>query len=91
MPTTVTFQIPDDVAQSLCIEGKELRQAALEAVALEGYRAGKLSEFQVGQILGLPTRDHVDGFLKEHGAWLNYSLDDLEQERAVLRKLGYGD
>jgi hypothetical protein len=88
VPTTVTFQIPDDVAQSLCSEGKDLHRAALEAVALEGYRAGRLSEFQVGQILGLPTRDHVDGFLKEHGAWLHYSLDDLEQERAVLRRLG---
>ena len=45
------------------------RAQALEALALEGYRSGKLSQAQVRRMLGYETRAQVDGFLKRHGGW----------------------
>ncbi len=38
--------------------------SALEALALEGYRSDRLSEFDIQQLLGIETRMEVHGFLK---------------------------
>ena len=59
-----------------------------EALALEAYRAGKLSTAQLRQVLGLQTRMEVDGFLKAHGLELEYTLQDLERDREAHRQLG---
>ena len=38
----------------------------LEAIAIEGYRSGALTEHQVQRLLGLDSRFEVHGLLKEH-------------------------
>jgi hypothetical protein len=38
----------------------------------------------------LQTRDALDGFLKAHEIWLNYTIEDLERESAALWRLGFG-
>ena len=86
----VTLHIPDDVAERLAAAGSDLSRRALEAFALEEYKAGRLNEAQLRQLLGLTTRDALDGFLKAHEVWLNYTQEDLERERAALRRLGLG-
>jgi len=63
---TVTIEIPDDLASVLGGTGKELANAALEAIALEGYRSDRLSEADIGQLLGFETRMEVHAFLKDH-------------------------
>jgi hypothetical protein len=78
-------QIPDDVAHFLATEYADLPQAAIEALALEGYRSQRLSEGQVRQMLGFSSRMQVHAFLKEHGVPLHYSLADLEQDRETSR------
>ena len=85
----VTLQIPDDVAQRLSAAGGDLSRRALEAFSLEEYKAGRLTDAQLGQLLDLETRDALDGFLKAHEVWLSYTLEDLERERAALRRLGF--
>jgi hypothetical protein len=47
-------------------------------VALEGYRSGALSESDVREMLGFPTRMQVHAFLKEHSVYLQYGIDELE-------------
>ena len=86
----VTLHIPDEVAERLTAAGKDLSRRALEALALEEYKAGRLTEAQLRQLLGFQTRHELDGFLKAHEVWLNYTLEDLERERAALRRLGFG-
>ena len=39
------------------------------------------------RVLGYGTRMQVHGFLKEHGVYLNYGLEDLEQDMQTLRQL----
>lgn len=84
----LTLHIPDDVAQRLSAAGSDLSRRALEAFALEEHKAGRLTEAQLRQVLGFETRDELDGFLKAHEVWLNFTREDLERERAALRRLG---
>ncbi len=78
----ITVQLPDDLAQHPN-PGRE----ALEALAIEGYRAGALSHFQASQLLGL-SRFEFDGFLKErHIDNHAYDLEDLEEDRDTFQQL----
>ena len=81
----VTLTIPDALAEQLAAAGKSPARAALEALAVEGYRARQLSEFQLRQMLGFATRMEVHGFLKQHEAYLHYGLADLEQDDETAR------
>ena len=85
----LTLHIPDEVAERLATAGSDLSRRALEAFALEEHKAGRLNEAQLKQLLGFTTRNTLDGFLKAHEVWLNYSESDLERERAALRRLRF--
>lgn len=85
--THVTIQLPEDVARDLS-QGQDLAYAVLEAVALEGYRSGKLMQSQVRRLLGYQNRMEVDGLLKQHGVFLEYSHDDLVRESAIGDRSG---
>jgi predicted HTH domain antitoxin len=76
----ILIHIPDEIAQTLAAERPNLPQAAIEALAMEGYRKGLLSEHQVQKMLDLKTRMQVHAFLKENRVPLNYSLADLDQD-----------
>jgi len=60
----ITVDLPDDIAAH-ADPGRE----ALEALAIEGYRCGKLTHYQAGQLLGM-TRFEFDGFLKARNVYL---------------------
>jgi predicted HTH domain antitoxin len=86
---TITLELPEDVAGELASSnGTDLQRALLEMVALEGYRSERLTHAQVGRLLGIENRFEVDAFLKEHGAFLHYTLEDLELDVETLRSLG---
>jgi len=82
----VTFQIPDELVESVA-ETADLPRRALEAFALEELRAGRITEPQLCGMLGL-ARIQVDGFLKSHGVFEEYTLEDFEEERRALKELG---
>jgi predicted HTH domain antitoxin len=81
----VTVQLPDAVAQQLGRDA-DIPRHILEAVALEGYRAGRLSRGQISEMLDL-SFFQTEAFLKDHGAELAYSLADLNADRAALDKI----
>jgi predicted HTH domain antitoxin len=81
----VTFDIPDTLADQLIAAGKDPARAALEALALEGYRTGQLYEGDIKRLLGYRSRMQVHALLKEHGVPLSYTLDDLAQDRETMR------
>jgi predicted HTH domain antitoxin len=80
----ITLDLPDEIAGNR----KDLPRALLESFALEGYRSGTLTEEQVRNLLGYGTRMQVHGFLKEHGVYLNYGPEELEQDLETLRQVG---
>ncbi len=82
----VTINLPEDVAKVFLNNGENLEREVLEATAIKGYREGKLSHAQVGRMLNF-SRFETDDFLKAHDVALNYSIEDLEQDRQTLNKL----
>src|SRR5580658_1336657 len=85
----LTVEIPDDVAQRLSAVGGDLSRRALEALVAEEYKQGHLTKPDLRRLLGLETSDQIDGFLKAHDVWIDYTLQDLERERASLQRLGF--
>ena len=84
---TIVLNLPEDIAKDLSEREGDLTRAALESLALEGYRAGHLSEEQVRRMLNFESRFDVHAFLKEHQTYLNYTEADLKHDLAVARSL----
>jgi hypothetical protein len=83
----VTIHIPDDLATQLGTAG-DLPRRALEALAVEEFRLGRLTQPELRRLLGLTTRQALDGFLKAREVYIPYSVDDLNRDRNDLRRLG---
>ena len=47
MSIAITVELPESIAEKLGISKNELARAALEAIALEGYRSDRLTGSQV--------------------------------------------
>ena len=84
---TITVEIPEELAGRLIAAGQDPARAALEAIALEGYRSDRLSEAEVRRLLGFETRMEVDAFLKEHGVFLHYTYEDFLHDREVASQV----
>jgi hypothetical protein len=84
----VTKQIPDDLARRLGPTG-DLPRRALEALAVDEFRLGHLTPAELRRLLGFGTREALDRLLKAHGVYAAYTLDDFEQERQDLRRIGF--
>jgi hypothetical protein len=85
----LTVQIPDDVAVRLNAAGGDLSRRALEALVAEEYRQNRLTKPDLRRVLGFETSDQIDMFLKLHEVWIDYSMEDLERERAGLKQIGF--
>lgn len=85
---TVTIQLPADISAALGERWDDVPRRSLEAIAMEGYRTGALSEGQVRRVLGVETRFQVHAMLKEHHVPLRYTSADLEDDLATQRDLG---
>lgn len=83
----ITLELPEDIAQGLESKWKDLSRAALESLALEGYRAGVLTAADLRRLLGFDTRMQVDAFLKKHGVTEDYTAADFERDREALRRV----
>jgi hypothetical protein len=83
----ITFEVPDDLAAQLTSADQDPARTALEAIAIEAYRAHRLTGYQWRQLLGIPSNYDLDGFLKKHQVWLEFSIGDFERERALSGKL----
>jgi len=84
----VTLEIPDDLAHRLGATGEDLSRRAREALVAEEYRQGNLARPDLRRLFGLETGDQIDGFLKRHNVWIEYTMEDLQRERAGLHRLG---
>lgn len=84
----LTLDIPDDLAAALrAAHGDDLARAVLERLAVDGYQAGRLSAYQVQQLLGFGGRFETQAWLGRMGATEHYTLDDLEEDRRTLARV----
>ena len=59
---------------------RALSPSEAERRVLEAYQSGELGEEQVRRLLGLKSRFDVHALLKQRGMYLNYSLEDWEED-----------
>jgi hypothetical protein len=83
----IAVEIPDDLAGQIIAEGHEPARQALEDMAVEAYRAHRITGAQLRRLLGIPSRHELDGFLKKRGVWLDYTLDDFRREGEITAPL----
>ena len=83
----ISIPLPERIAQRLQASWKDVPARMLQAVAIEGYRSGALTEYEVQQMLELPSRWAVEEFLKQSRAFIDYSEADLMNDVAAIRLL----
>lgn len=82
----VAFSLPESLGRRLEEQWGDLSQRALESLAAQAYRDGSLTLGEVRELLGHETRMETEDFLKERGALLEFSEDELEEDlEAALR------
>jgi predicted HTH domain antitoxin len=84
----VTLDLPDDISAALEGRWPDLPRQALEALAVEAYRTGALTEGQVRRLLQFETRLEVHALLKAHGVPLRYTVADFEDDMTAHREVG---
>jgi hypothetical protein len=82
----VTVEMPDQVARQWGENPDMVGRHVMEDAAIEGYRAGRLTQRQVGAMLGLDYWQ-TETFLSERAVSLNYSATDLAADNATLEKI----
>jgi predicted HTH domain antitoxin len=84
MSVQVNLTISDEVLNN---ESGDAARRVLEEFALAGYQSGQLTAAQVRRLLGFSSRQEVDGFLKARGVYLDYNIEDFEQDLLRNREL----
>lgn len=82
----ITIKLPDALARAFGATPEARSQRLTEDAAIAEYRAGRLSQRQVGEMLGLGYWQ-TESFLAERNVSLNYSLGDLQADRATLDEI----
>jgi predicted HTH domain antitoxin len=76
----ITVDLPNDLTQHA-----DPAREAIEALAIAGYRSGKLTAFQASRLLGFSSRFEFEAFLKERGIYDHaYGVDDLADDWSML-------
>ncbi len=83
----VAIEVPEDIAHHLAEQWGNISHRTLEALTLEAYRSGVITEAQVQRMLNLASRWEVEDFLKRTHAYLDYAEADLEQDIVAIRKV----
>lgn len=74
------LELPDRIAQALAAPGgKDLSRKALKALAVEGFREKKLSQYQAVQLLKL-SRIEAEDLLARHVDLYDYDPSELRRE-----------
>src|SRR4051812_3598571 len=84
MALTVTLDFPPDVEQKLRNESNNLAADVKEAYAVALFRQGKLSHYELSQVLKL-DRFQTDAYLKQHNIFEgSLTMEDLKEEDRML-------
>jgi predicted HTH domain antitoxin len=82
----ITVELPDDMARQMIPAGQDPARAALEDMAVEAFRARRVTEHDLSTLLGM-DRFELDGFLKQREVWLDFTMDELRQEVELGERL----
>jgi predicted HTH domain antitoxin len=87
MPLNVTLDSPLDVEERVRQQSPNLAADVKEAYALELFRRGKLTHYELSRVLGL-NRVETDAWLKQRQVFEgSLTMADLELDRQTLDRV----
>jgi predicted HTH domain antitoxin len=87
MPLNVTLELPPEVEAKIRSESTNLDRDVRDAYALELFRLGKISHYELARILGL-DRFETDAWLKLHGVFArSLGMTDLDADLQALEQV----
>jgi predicted HTH domain antitoxin len=85
---SVDIQLPADlVAAAKLDQGDDVSREAAKLIALELFREDKVSLGRAAALCGMPVEPFMN-YAGEHGVPLHYGLEELEQDRRNIARLG---
>jgi len=87
MALMVKLDLPPELEARLRRQASDLDAEVRKAYALELFRQGRISHFELSEILGL-DRFGTDAYLKEHGVFEgSLTMADLDADQQTLQRL----
>ncbi|MCP4697404.1 MAG: UPF0175 family protein [Gammaproteobacteria bacterium] len=87
MNFTVSYELPDNVAETLRHNWDSISKTNLEDIAIISYRTGILTSYQVQLMLDHDSRWETEDFLHKHHCYLHYDEEDFRHDREVLKEI----
>lgn len=82
----ISIELPPNVEAQLRSQLANVDEVARLGLAIEAFRAAKLSLGQFAELLGV-SQYAAEGLLKERGISLDFTETELAAERDALRRL----
>jgi predicted HTH domain antitoxin len=87
MPLNVTLDLPSDLEERLRRQTADLNADVKEAYALELFRRGQLTHYELSRVLGY-DRFETDAWLKRHNVFEgSLTMADLDADRQTLERV----
>jgi len=83
--TTVEITLPEDLL-SLGLDKEKIQEEVEKWLVLSLFREGRISSGKAGSLLGIGRRGFLDPLDREGIAYLDYSVEELEEEFRVVRE-----
>jgi predicted HTH domain antitoxin len=84
---TISFELPQNIEKQARTHGADLNREAKVAYLVELHRQERITRVEVSEALDLGFH-HTEQLLKEHGVGDDYTLEEFQAERAMLREAG---
>ena len=82
----VSITIPENIADHIKEKG-DIPRFVKEALTIEAYRNGIITESVVQELLEFSSRFEVDAFLKKAKAYIDYTAEDLQADIESIQKV----
>ncbi len=87
MDFTVSYELPENVAETLRQNWSHIAKTNLEDIAVISYRAGILTSHQVQLMLDHDSRWETEEFLHRHRCHLHYDEANFRRDGEVLKEM----
>lgn len=88
MALNITLNLPPEVEEKLRTETADIDADVKEVYVVELFRRGKLSHYELSQMLGL-DRFEMDAYLKHHHIYEGSpTMEDLDADRQTHALVG---
>jgi len=84
---TSSVEIPTDLVLAAGLDTSDLSAETTRLLALELYREEKVSLGRASELCRIPVEQFME-FAAQHNVPLHYGVDELEEDRRTLDRLG---